>query len=413
MITRFGDGRDWFFEKRFGLFIHWGLYAIPAWHEQLQWRGGVPRSEYEKLIRRFNPVRFNADQWLDLAEGAGMQYLCVTAKHHDGFCLWDTATTDYNVMRSPYGRDILATLAEACGRRGFPLCLYYSVVDWHHPNYPNQNRSHELPGPEPGDRPDIDQFIAFLRRQVRELCTRYGQLGGFWWDMNVTGIKDPSINAMVRELQPGAIINNRGFDEGDFGTPEREMDKYVDEVVAFDKPTEACQSVGMESWGYKKDEDYYADRFLMQSIDKILAKGGNYLLNVGPKADGTIPAAGRRIVRKIGRWYRVVREAFEGVLPASQFTDNRNVLLTRKGNTLYVHLHKEPIGQAVQLPPLCGLPRSAVLLNTGRPIEVRNDPLPSRFQQPNRACLRLRNLPVNDMADTVLVAKLEFDGEPG
>ena len=214
MTFRFGDGRDWFFQKRFGLFVHWGVYAIPAWQEQLHWRGRVPREQYRKLIRDFNPVRFDPDAWLDLAQDAGMEYLCVTTKHHDGFCLWDTAQTDYNVMHTPYGKDILALLAEACHRRGVPLCLYYSVVDWHQPNYPNQDRSHELPGPGPDDEPDIDRYMAFLKAQVRELCTRYGEIACFWWDMNITGVVDPSINAMIRQLQPNALVNNRGFDDG-------------------------------------------------------------------------------------------------------------------------------------------------------------------------------------------------------
>ncbi len=139
-IKRFGDRRDWFFEKRFGMFIHWGLYAIPGWHEQHQWRGRVPRAEYVKLAQRWNPVKFDPDQWLDLAEEAGMKYVCVTTKHHDGFCLWDTKQTAFNTMNTPYGKDALKLLADACHRRGFPLCLYYSCVDWHHPHYPNQGR---------------------------------------------------------------------------------------------------------------------------------------------------------------------------------------------------------------------------------------------------------------------------------
>lgn len=125
-------------------------------------------------------VRYDPDAWLDLAEEAGMEYVCFTTKHHDGFCLWDTAQTEYNVMRSPCGKDVLGMLAQACRRRGFPLCLYYAVADWHHPNYPNQGRSHELPGPEAGDEPDLDRYLDFLRAQVRELCTAYGELGGFW-----------------------------------------------------------------------------------------------------------------------------------------------------------------------------------------------------------------------------------------
>lgn len=183
MIERFGDGRDWFFDRPYGLFVHWGLYAIPAWHEQLQWRGPVPRNDYAKLCEQFDPVRFDPDAWLDLAEEAGMEYLCFTTKHHDGFCLWDTKQTDFNVMHTPHGRDVLGRVADACHRRRMPLCLYYSVVDWHHRNYPNQGRHHELPGPLPGDEPDLERYMAFLVEQVRELCTQYGEIHGFWWDM--------------------------------------------------------------------------------------------------------------------------------------------------------------------------------------------------------------------------------------
>jgi alpha-L-fucosidase len=239
-VRRFGDARDWFFEKRFGLFVHWGLYAIPAWQEQMQWRAEVPRQEYERLIQQFNPVRFDPDAWLDVAEAAGMRYIVLTTKHHDGFCLWNTAQTDYNVMNSPYGRDIVGMLADACHRRSFPLCFYYSVADWHHPNYPNQGRSHELAGPQAGDRPDWEAYRAFLVAQVRELCTQYGQIHCFWWDMNVTGIVDASINHMIRSLQPGAVINNRGLDEGDFGTPERGDEFGGNEALPFERPTKPC-----------------------------------------------------------------------------------------------------------------------------------------------------------------------------
>ena len=223
MVERFGDGRDWFLEKRFGMFVHWGLYAIPAWHEQHQWRGQMERSEYGKPAAQFNPTKFDPEVWLDVMQGAGIEYICLTTKHHDGYCLWDTKQTDFKVTNSPYGKDILALLAASCQRRKIPFCLYHSVVDWHHPNYPNQGRSHELAGSLPGDEPDMDRYTEFLRAQVRELCTEYGKIHGFWWDMNVTGIRDTSINEMIRELQPDAIINNRGFDEGDFGTPERDL----------------------------------------------------------------------------------------------------------------------------------------------------------------------------------------------
>lgn len=413
MVTRFGDGRDWFFEKRFGLFIHWGLYAIPAWHEQTLYRKGMTRDQYVPLQQQFNPVCFDPDAWLDLAEEAGMQYVCFTTKHIDGFCMWDTAQTDYNVMHTPYGRDILGMLAEACHRRGFPLCLYYSIVDEHQPNYPNQGRSYELPAPAARDEPDQERYLAFVRAQVRELCTRYGEIHGFWWDANILGHRDPSVNAMIRELQPKAVINNRGFDEGDFGTPEREWDEEVRDLRSFERPIEACQSVGVESWGYKADEDYYSDLYLIQSLDKTLAKGGNYLLNVGPQADGTIPEESARILRTIGRWYHTVREAFDGVDPASHLIDEAalspgDVLLTRRGNVLYAHLFRAPTRNRVLFKPLDILPRRVTLLNTGEPVEARVDFMPSQHRE-KRDYLRVRNLPVNQLTDTVLVLKLEFD----
>ena len=415
----FGDGRDWFFEKRFGLFIHWGIYAIPAWHEQQQWRAQVPRKEYEKLAGQFNPVRYDPDAWLDLAEEAGMEYVCFTTKHHDGYCLWDTAQTDYKVTNSPYGKDVLGMLAEACHRRGIPLSLYHSAADWHHPNYPNQGRSHELEGPEEGDEPDLDKYLSFMKAQVRELCTDYGDIHGFFWDMNVTGLLDPSINAMVRSLQPNAVINNRGFDDGDYGTPERDMDASVDQVLEYQHPTEACQSVGRESWGYREDEDYYSDRHLKASLDKVLAKGGNYLLNVGPMADGTIPQESSEMLRRIGEWYRVVKESFDQTEPASSMTANRDVLLTRRGNTVYVHLHNPPNKSSVLLKPMTALPRVATLLNTGEALDARVDPLPTEIMGSKGALhgegteyLHIRGLPANAQAGTVMVVKLEFDELP-
>lgn len=402
---RFGDGRDWFFEKRFGLFLHWGLYAIPGWHEQHQWRARVPREEYVKLAQQWNPVKFDPDAWLDAAQAAGMKYVCFTTKHHDGFCLWNTSQTTYNTMNTPYGKDILKLLADACQRREMPLCLYYSIADWHHPNYPNQGRHHELP-PQPQDRPDWNKYLEFVKAQVRELCTRYGVIHGFWWDMNVPQHEDRSINAMIRQLQPQAVINNRGFDPGDFGTPERDFEK--DDSIGFDRPTEACQSVGTQSWGYRRDEDYYTDRHLLRSIDRYLARGANYLLNVGPMPDGTLPAESVSILRRIGQWYHAVRQSLEEVVPASQLTSNRNVLLTRRGNTLYVHLHKEPTSAAVSLKPVAVAPRSAVLLNTNQPVEFSVEMVPSDHVE-QLPYLRLRKLPVNELANTVLIVKLEFD----
>jgi alpha-L-fucosidase len=303
---------------------------------------------------------------------------------------------------------VLKMLADACHRRGVPLCLYYSIADCNHPNYPNQGRHHELAGPVAGDQPDWAKYLEFLKAQVRELCTNYGVIHGFWWDMNVPKHVDRSINQMIRQLQPNAVINNRGFDEGDFGTPERDYDAGAAEAAGFERPTEACQSVGMESWGYRKNEDYYSDRHLIRSIDRYLTRDANYLLNVGPAADGTIPDPAAAILRRIGKWYTAVRESLEGVEPVSQLTANRNVLLTRRGRTLYVHLHKDPAGDAVKLKPIHVAPESAVLLNDGRSVSWALDLAPSDHVE-HKPYLRLCGLPVNEMSNTVLVVKLQFD----
>jgi alpha-L-fucosidase len=406
LVPRFGDGRDWWFKKRFGMFVHWGLYSIAGWHEQMEWRQSIPRAQYEKLFEQWNPQQFNPDAWLDLAESAGMEYICITTKHHDGFCLWDTKLTTFNTMRTPYGKDALRQLADACHRRNFPLCLYYSVVDWHSPLYPNQGRSHEIPA-QAGDHPDLAKYIEFLKGQVTELCTNYGKISGFWWDMRIDKVSDPSINAMIRRLQPEAVINNRGFDEGDFSTPERDNDRSLDLPLNFKHRTEACQSVGMESWGYRKDEDYYSLRYLTSSIDKYRARDANYLLNVGPDGDGVIPQKPAEILHRIGEWYRPVRESFDGAIPISTITANRGVLVTRKNNSLYVHIYQLPEGEEIRLSPLAIAPQRATLLNDGRPVEWRLDIAPMEWVD-RKPYLRLHQMPVEEFAGATMVVRLDF-----
>jgi alpha-L-fucosidase len=407
-LQRFGDGRDWFAQQRLGLMAHWGLYALGGWHEQEQWRRRLPRALYAELAARFNPSRFDPEAWLDLAESCGASYFCLTAKHHDGFCLWDSDLTDFKVTNTPYGRDIVAQVAEACARRGLPLCLYYSVVDWRHPNYPNQGRHHELP-PQPQDQPDWPRYLDYLRGQASELCRRYGPLGGFWWDMNVEQHLDPSINALIRQLQPGAVINDRGFDGGDFGTPERQDGGGADSP--FGRPTEACQSLGLESWGYRADETWHSDRFLQRSAAAYLARGANYLLNVGPTAEGEIPPVAQAMLRRLGQWYQAVRPALRGTEPATGLTDNGEVLLTRRERTLYVIVHREPRADAVKLKPLAAAPRRAWLLNDGRPVDWAVEMLPSDHEQ-QQAYLVLKHLPVNELSATVMVIGVEFEAPP-
>ena len=409
-VRRFGDGRDWFFHNRFGMFIHWGIYSIPGWHEQHQWRARVPRAEYVKLADQWNPKKFNPDKWLDIMEATGMKYITVTTKHHDGFCLWDTALTSFNTMNTPYGQDIIGKISDACHRRKVPLCLYFSIADWNHPAYPNLGRHHELAVPEPGDKPDWDRFMEFLTAQVTELCTNYGDIHGFWWDMNVPQYKDPSINNLIRKLQPKAVINNRGFDDGDFGTPERDFDSAAAEAREFERATEACQSVGMESWGFKKDEDYYTHNHLAGSIDRYLARDANYLLNVGPTAEGIFPAESVKILKRLGKWYHAVKESFDDVLPDPGLISSPEVLVTRRKNTVYIHFHKGIPGTGFKLKPLKILPEKAILLNTGKPVEMVVNLCPSDHLE-QKAYLRLRNLPVGKLSDSVMVVKLEFSND--
>jgi len=406
---KFGDKRDWFFEKPFGLFIHWGIYAVPGWHEQHQFRRGLSRQKYVTLMNEFSPTRFDADAWLDHAQRAGMEHLTVTAKHGDGFCLWDTDCTEYKVTNTPYRKDIIALLADACHRRDFPLCLYYSVPDMNQPNYPHAGRSYELPKPDPGDDPDLEKYLDFVRRQIHELCTRYGQIHGIWWDANLLQHRDPSFNQMIRELQPSALVNDRGFDEGDFDVSERDWDPTVVAVGDFPRPRQGCDSIGYESWGYRRDEHYYAFRYLQHSVDQLLARGGGYILNVGPCADGTFPQEAHDILENIGNWYSRVKESFLGTESVAGLVDNDEVLLTRNGDTLYVHQSAPLVKNGIDLAPIQVLPRRAILLNTGTEVEAKLLLLPRRYEDGDIKYLCLNNLPVNTLTNTIPVFRLDFD----
>lgn len=406
---RFHDSRDWFLEKRFGMFIHWGLYAIPAWQEQVIWRGRMPRSEYEPLMYRFNPTGFDPEQWLDRMQEAGMEYLCFTTKHHDGFCLWDTAYTDYKVTNSPFGRDIVGMLADACHKRGIPFGVYYSIPDWHYKHYPAQGRHHEMFGPRAGDEPDFDRYVAYMENQVRELMTGYGEISQLFWDINVIEYDNTAFNDEVRKLQPSIVINDRGPRNWDFTTPERRLPDGME----FPSRTEAVQSMGRESWGYRAEEDYYGHKYLMQSIDRSLAMGGNYQLNVGPRADGTFDPRDVESLRVIGGWYRRVKESFTGTVPATTVLTQAgeplpdDVLLTRSGNTFYVHAYRDIPCSAVILRPLAIMPARAVLLNDGRELEAKVELIPSRHRE--RPYLRIRGIPVNEFTHEPIVIRLDFD----
>lgn len=404
--------KAWFKEPKTGLFLHWGLYALEGWHEQDQWRRNWERGTYSQLANRFTARHFDPHHWLDVAEDLGASYLCLTTKHADGFCLFDSKETNYTTMHTPFGRDVVRELADACHMREMPLFLYYSVIDEHHPNYPHAGRRWEYPGPQPGDAPSKTAYLRYLKAQVTELCTNYGRIHGFWWDANIARWRAPSINALIRKLQPGIVINDRGLDGGDFGTPERDWDDIVNAELVFERPTEACQALGSQSWGHRRHEDYYTHAHLTRSIAKIHGKGGHYLLNTGPLPDGRILPRERRMLKAIGDWKRATQEAFVGVQPVSDLITNRDVLLTRRdARTWYVILHTLQPTCAIALKPFISQPARATELVTGKPVKTRLELLPWDHEH-ERPFLRIYDLPEALLNRTAPVIRLEFDRPP-
>jgi len=396
-------------QNRFGMFIHWGLYAIPAVHEQVLARGDWKHEDYEALMHRFDPMNYDPEAWVRLARDCGMSYICFTAKHHDGFCMWDTKQTDYNIMHTPYGRDVLRMLADACRKYDMKLSLYYSNPDWHHPNAYNALSTHQWKAKDP-EQSDMAAYIAFIKAQITELLTNYGDIYTLFWNIP-PHIVNKSINELVRTLHPGILINNRGFDAGDFATPER----TVPDGDRFPTMTEACQSVGEHSWGYRADEDYFSARHLMESIDKIMAMGGSYLLNVGPTAGGMIPAQSEKLLRRIGRWYSRAACALENTVPAARtysLSGGMPHIAVEKNGVTYFHFYRGLNSSAVTfLDEDIPTPRRAVLLNSGEELSIRYGTLPSKTD--NDAVARrkydsIRGIPVDDYPAEPLVIAVEW-----
>lgn len=396
--------------NRFGMFVHWGFYALTGLQEQAFVRYNLDRGEYEALMHQFNPVDYDPEKWVLLAKEAGMEYICFTAKHHDGFCMWDTKETDYSIMHTPYGKDVLKMLADACQKHGMKLSLYYSNPDWHHPKGYNPASTHQWRALNQ-DTPDLDAYKAYIKAQITELLTNYGPIYTFFWDIPAR-IEDPSFNELVRKLQPGIFINDRGWGSGDFSTPEREY--RATEGQRFTRMTEACNSLGEQSWGYRKQEDFYSLRHITSSIDRIMAMGGSYLLNVGPDATGVIPPEYERRLRKVGDWYNRMEGCLVGH-EADKFQYNvkhNPCIVTKKNGKSYFHFYSGLISSAVAVADYPSVPKRVRLMNTGALLPFAAESLPEFFSgqtgQAEHIYLHISGIPVDDLANEPIVIEVEW-----
>jgi len=395
----------WWHEAKFGMFIHWGLYSLTGRSESVMDVKGIPVAEYEQLAARFKPKLHAARDWAKLAKRAGMKYMVLTTKHHDGFCLFDTASTSYCAPKQACERDLVAEYVEAARAEGLRVGFYYSLEDWHHPDGARCSE----------DASSRKRFLEYIHRQVHELMTNYGKVDILWydglwygglWPQSREGWESARMNRMVRELQPEVIINNRSGLPEDFSTPEQHVS-----AEASDYGWESCMTMN-QHWGYHEaDDQWKTPRDILGHLITCARDGGNYLLNIGPKADGSVPEESVRILNEIGEWMDKYGETIYGA-------DSCNVgrhspfaaKFTIKGNVLYIHVPSSPgVGWFPSWPGeewlIGGLQtkvESARMLWTSEPVEFRQ----TQFR------LHLRGLPARAPDEPVAVLKLACASAP-
>jgi len=410
---------QWFEQDRFGMFIHWGVYSVIGRGEWVQDTGQIPLEEYVKLYPKFNPEEFDAEQWVLQAKQAGQKYIVITTKHHDGFCMFDSKLTDYTIMHTPFGRDVCKEMADACKKHGIRLGFYYSIMDWHHPDYVPVRKWEKDRSTEGAD---FDRYVEYMRGQIRELMTGYGPICALWFDggWEHTSPEDKekfkSIIAMARELQPQMLVNDRANIGGDYKTPEQ----YIPPTGVVDEKGrpmlwEVCMTMttGHGSfaptawWGYDRHETVFKPTAeLIHKLVDVASKGGNFLLNVGPTPEGTIRPEEAKRLEEVGRWMDKYGEAIYGTT-ASPF----RLLpffgrVTQKGNRLFVHVFDWPADRKLRLPGLKTEVKTASPMN--KP-EVKLDVARRRRAQTEEVVVTLPETPSDPIASVVV---LECAGTP-
>ena len=416
---------EWYLDARFGMFIHWGLYSIPARGEWVRSEEEITKEEYMKYFDEFDPVDYDPRAWARAAKEAGMKYVVLTAKHHDGFCLFDSQYTDFKSTNTKCGRDLVKEYVEAVRAEGLKVGIYFTIIDWYHDDYPHYgDRQHPMRNNSAykNDNRNFDNYLTYMHNQIREICTNYGKIDILWFDFSYDDLRGEAWKAtelmnMVRSLQPEVIIDNRlevsveGYGSlaeckptpyhGDFVSPEQMIPPNgIQDAEGNDIAWEACFTMN-NHWGYCATDHFYKPAsMLIKKLVECVSKGGNLILNVGPDARGNIPEESMKILQEIGRWMKKNGESIYGC-GKSQLDKPDYGRITSKGNHLYFHLFENTIGPV----PLLGVPKDRLkairYLASGAEVPVSNSWVHSDYPDIVFADLGLDPV-LPDQTDTVL-----------